>query len=386
MKRKLSLLLALVMALAVLAGCRSDAPAVTPPAPNGEEEAASYKIGIMTGTVSQGEEEFRMAENMKAKYGDMIVTATYPDNFSSETETTISNIIALASDPDIKAIVICQAVSGTAAAIDKIRETRPDMLFVLGTAHEDPQVISSKADIIMGLDQIKSALPIVERAHEAGAKTFIHYSFPRHLSSVTNSARVPLFQQYCEERGIKFVSVISPDPTGDSGLAGTQQFILEDVPRQLAEYGPDTAFFGTNCGMMEPLIKQVMAGGAILPQQCCPSPYHAYPAALNISIPADKQGDIDYIIEQIGIKVAEGGNSGRMSTYRMPMNMAFIEIGVEYAIKFIEGQTDGPMDEAVLRETIEEVAGEGVATVNYFELGDIILKNNFRMYSAHTIF
>ncbi len=386
MKRKLSLLLVLVMVFAVLAGCRSTEPAVTEGGNGAEAETNTYKIGIMTGTVSQGEEEFRMAENMKAKYGDMIVTTTYPDNFASETETTISNIIALASDPDVKAIVICQAPGGVAAAIDKVRETRPEMLFVLGTAHEDPEIISSKADVVLGLDAIQAALPIVERAHEAGAKTFIHYSFPRHLSSVTNSARVPLFQKYCEERGIKFVSVIAPDPTGDSGVAGTQQFILEDVPRQLAEYGPDTAFFGTNCAMMEPLIKQIMAGGAIMPQQCCPSPYHAYPAALNISIPEDKQGDIDYIIEQIGQKVAEGGNSGRMSTYRMPMNMAFIEIGVEYSRLFLEGQTDGRMDEAALRSVIDQVAGEGVATVDYYRLNDVVIENNFRMYCAHTVF
>ena len=41
---------------------------------------------------------------MKEKYGDMIVTSTYPDNFDKETETVISNAVAMASDPDVKAI------------------------------------------------------------------------------------------------------------------------------------------------------------------------------------------------------------------------------------------------------------------------------------------
>lgn len=70
--------------------------------PEETTEAPTYKIGILTGTVSQGEEEFRAAEQMKAKYGDMIITKTYPDNFMKETETTIANFMSMASDPDVK--------------------------------------------------------------------------------------------------------------------------------------------------------------------------------------------------------------------------------------------------------------------------------------------
>ena len=114
----------------------------------------NYKIGIITGTVSQGEEEYQAAQNMLTKYGDLIVTATYPDNFSSETETTIANVVSLASDPDVKAIVFVQAVPGASAAIDKVRETRPDMLFIAGVAAEDPATIASKADIVMLVDEI----------------------------------------------------------------------------------------------------------------------------------------------------------------------------------------------------------------------------------------
>ena len=44
-----------------------------------------------------------------------IITDTYPDNFMAETETTISKLVAFASDPDVKAIVMCQAVPGAKA-------------------------------------------------------------------------------------------------------------------------------------------------------------------------------------------------------------------------------------------------------------------------------
>lgn len=95
---------------------------------------------------------------MAATY-DNIVTATYPDNFSTETETTIANVVSLASDPEVKAIVFVQAVPGAAAAIDKVRETRPDMLFICGVVAEDPAVMASKADICFLADELTWATP-----------------------------------------------------------------------------------------------------------------------------------------------------------------------------------------------------------------------------------
>ncbi len=90
------------------------------------------------------------------------------------------------------------------------------------------------------------------RQKKLGAKTFVHYSFPRHMSQVLLSSRRELMKKKCAELGIEFVDATAPDPTGDSGLPGAQQFILEDVPKMVAKYGKDTAFFSTNCAMQIP--------------------------------------------------------------------------------------------------------------------------------------
>ena len=93
----------------------------------------TWKIAILTGTTSQGEEEFRAAERAQKADPEHIITDTYPDNFMAETETTISKLVAFASDPDVKAIVMCQAVPGAKAAFDKIRAMgRDDMLLIAG--------------------------------------------------------------------------------------------------------------------------------------------------------------------------------------------------------------------------------------------------------------
>ena len=371
-KRLLSLTLAATMALS-LAGCRGAEPAATTAASTetvattaaeGETAAEAettvpaedFKIGIITGTASQGDEEITQANKMKEKYGDMIVTSTYPDNFTTETETLISNAVAMASDPAVKAIVWCQAVPGTAAAIDKVRETRPDMIFIAGTPGEDPGVINPKADIVLQVDEPGCGVVIPPQAKEQGAKTMIHYSFPRHMSYALIVARHENLKKYCAENGIELVDVTAPDPTGDSGITGAQQFILEDVPRQIEKYGKDTVFFTTNCGMQEPLIRSVFENGAIYTLQCCPSPFHAFPAALNIDM-AGHEADVAYMMEQLQAKVDEAGMNGRVSTWGVPCNMLFVNAGVEYAKKVLEGKTNGVvLDDAVLRETLQECA------------------------------
>jgi hypothetical protein len=342
---KKTFILLLVAILVFTAGCGTKQPVSS----GGDTSSdVDYKIGIVTGTVSQGEEEFRAGENMVAKYGKMIKHITYPDKFSQEQETTISQVATLAADPDVKAIVFVQAVPGAAAAIDKVKETRPDILFILGVPHEDPDVIASRADIALELDQVQRGESIIHTARLMGAKTFVHYSFPRHMSMELLSARRDAFKETCDKLGIEFVEVDAPDPTSDAGTSGAQQFILEDVPRQVEKYGTDTAFFSTNCSMQEPLIKQALETGAIYPEQCCPSPYHAYPGALGIQIPKDKAGDLDYLSEQIAVKIGEKGGTGRFGTWNRPANVAIIEAAVEYSKAYAEGKLEKFDKEAII--------------------------------------
>lgn len=358
MKRKLVLLLAVLMAFLAV-GCRSE---------KASTDSKNYKIGIITGTVSQGEEEYQAAQNMLKEYGsDKIVTATYPDNFSTETEATIAQVVGLASDPEVKAIVFVQAVPGAAAAIDKVRETRPDMLFVCGVVAEDPATVASKADICLLVDEISMGTTVIEQAAKQGAKTFVHISFARHLSYATIATRREKFIETCEKLGIEYVEATAPDPTGDAGVSGAQQWIIENVPEYVKQYGEDTAFFSTNCAMMEPLIRTVAEQKAVFPQQCCPSPYHGYPAAMGIDVEGH-EGDVEYMLNSITEKVANFGNSGRMSTWKIPVNMLMIEAGVKYAIEFCEGRTDGRVDEDVLFKLFNDVAGgDKVSVSNYVD-------------------
>ena len=369
-------LLAIVLVFVMVMGMTACANNTAVPAP--AEAGGKYKIAIITGTVSQGEEEFRAAEKLKKDNPDMYVTATYPDNFSKEIETTISNTLSLVSDPDVKALVFLQAVPGASAAIAKAKEIKPDLLVIAGVSGEDPGTISPQADIILNADEIGMGTAVMDQARELGAKTFVHYSFPRHMSVATLAGRRDGLKARAAELGIEFVEANAPDPTGDSGLPGAQQFILEDVPKMIEKYGKDTAFFSTNCGMQEPLLKKVIEGGAISPQQCCPSPFHGYPGALGIKIPDDKAGDVEYILSEETRIITDAGNAGRMSTWTVPVNMLFVQAGAKYAQDYLDGKIKSKADMKAMINICSDIAGgpvsisklleDGVTYDNYYTL------------------
>lgn len=385
MKKLLAMTLAAAMTLSLTA-CTNDAPSSSGgDSSTGGDATASYKIAIITGTVSQGEEEFRQAEKMRDASGGKIITATYPDNFAKEQETTISNTVNLVSDPDVKGLVFLQAVPGAAAAIAKAKEINPDLIVVAGVIQEDPAVISAQADIILNADEVGMGTAIPRQAAAMGAKTFVQYSFPRHLSIQMIAERTRIMQEECEKLNITFISESAPDPLGDSGVSGAQQFILEDVPKKIAQYGKDTAFFATNCAMQEPLIKTISEGGAIMPQQCCPSPYHGYPGAFAIEIPEDKAGDVSYILEATSAKIDELGNSGRMSTWPVPVNMLFVEAGVKYIEGRLDGTITGTSDMADLTKICADIAGTEVQMGNYTESGTTY-DNIFTLLSGYYTF
>ncbi len=363
-----------LVTMAALSGCggaktpdQTAAQPGTPPAAEKPHVATvdiPFKIGIMTGTVSQGEDEFRAAQMISEKYPGHVKHVTYPDNFMNEQETTMGQMTGLAADPEVKVIVASQAVPGSVAALRKIREARPDIKIGFIEPHEDPVVVNAAADIIIQPDQLARGRSIMEKAKKMGVTTFIHYSFPRHMSQELTALRRDEMKKTAEELGIDFRFVTAPDPMAEGGLPATQQFVLEDIPREVAQFGTQTAFFSTNCGMMDPMIRAILATGAYFPEQCCPSPTHGYPTALGISIPPDKAGDFAYISEQNRMKIAEAGKTGHFSTWAAPEVIVATRAMVDLLVDSVQGKADYT-DTATLMRYMSETAGVPVTAKKY---------------------
>ncbi|MGE5174860.1 MAG: DUF3798 domain-containing protein [Hyphomicrobiales bacterium] len=332
------------------------------------ERKIDFKIGVMTGTVSQGEDEFRAGQMIIAKYGaDHVKQVTYPDNFMQEQETVIAQLVGLAADPDVKVIVVGQAIPGSIAALRKIREKRPDIKIAFVEPHEDPAMVNDEVDISIQPDQLARGRVIVETAKKMGVTDFVHYSFPRHMSQELLARRRDIMKATCAQNGIRFHFVTAPDPMGEGGLNATQQFVLEDVPRELKQFGQKTAFFSTNCGMMDPMIKSVLTNGGYIPEQCCPSPTHGYPTALGIAIPPEKAGDMEYISAENRRVIADHKMTGHFATWPVPEVMLSIRAMTDLLVDAQEGKADYK-DPAEVQKHMEALAaGHAITLTKYDE-------------------
>ena len=362
MKKFMSVLLVLAMALALVACGSSNTPAATTvaatEAPAAGDAAATeapaaedtnalvdadgnpFHVGIVTGSVSQSEDDRRGAEAFQAMYGEENVTlAIYPDNFTEELETTIQTIVNLSDDPEMKAIVVNQAVPGTTEAFRQIKERRPDIICIAGESHEDLPEIGSAADLTCNNDFVARGYLIIRTAHELGCDTFVHISFPRHMAYETMSRRVAIMRAACEEFGMKFVLETAPDPTSDVGVAGAQAYILEKVPEWVEKYGQKAAYFCTNDAHTEPLLKQLLEYGGYFIEADLPSPLMGYPGALGIDLTAEA-GDFEKILAKVESAICEKGGADRFGTWAYSYGYTVSAGLAQHAVNVLKGESE----------------------------------------------
>ena len=300
--------------------------------------APKFHIGIVTSTVSQGEDVVRGAERLIQMYGDvsrggMIKHVTYPDNFGSEMETVITQIAGLADDPLMKVVVVTEGVPGTAEAFRRIKEKNKNILCFTGQPQEDPNMIAGVADLAVNSDTLAMGYIMPLAAKKLGAKTYVHISFPRHMSYELLSRRRKVIEAACRDLGIRFAFETAPDPTSDVGVAGAQQYVLEKVPTWLNKYGKQTAFFSTNDAQVEPLLRQITELGGYYVQT--DSPLQGYAGALGIDLSKEK-GNWKAILSKIEQTVVSRGGKGRLATWPYPSGYCIVAGLAEYGKRVVE--------------------------------------------------
>jgi len=350
---------------------------------------APFHIGIVTPTVSQSEDNYRGAEALLKKYGDvadggMIRHLTSPDNFTTEMETTITQIVSLTDDPLMKVIVVDEAVPGTVEAFRRIMEKRPDIIRLAGTPHEDPNMIYPVASLVVRADDISRGYTIVYGAKQLGADTFVHISFPRHLSIELLSRRMRIMEEACKDLGLKFAQETAPDPTSDVGVAGAQQYILEKTPAWIEKYGKNTCFFTTNQTHIEPLLMQLTHchAGYFL-EADAPSPLKGYPGAFNVDLKKEK-GDWKAIMAKIEKAVVEAGMAGRLGTWAYSIGYATPAGLGEFGKWVVEGKAKLNDTEALKKALEVYTPGAGWRATYYTDANTGVKMKNYVLLMQDT--
>jgi hypothetical protein len=352
---------------------------------------AKFHIGVVTGTVSQSEDDLRGAEALIKEYGSvktggMVQHITYPDDFMSQQETFISSVVALADDPLMKAIVINQAIPGTTEAFKRVKAKRSDILLLAGEPHEDPLVIQSSADLALSADFVSRGYTIIWAAKQLGAKTFVHISFARHMSYESLGRRRAIMEEACNDLGLKFAFETAPDPTSDVGVPGAQQFILEKVPQWIEKYGKDTAFFCTNDAHTEPLLKQLFAYGGYFVEADLPSPLMGYPGALGLDL-SKEAGDFPAILKKVEAAVVAKGGKGRFGTWAFSYGYSLTAGLGEYAKNVIEGKAKKGSLNDVFKALAKYTPGAKWNGAYYVDMGTgVRAKNQVLIYMDTYVF
>lgn len=351
-----------------------------------------YQIGVVTGTVSQSEDGLRGAEELIKLYGNgdtdsgKIIHVTYPDNFMQEMETTISQIVSLADNPKIKAVIVGEGIPGTVEAFRRIREKRPEILLFVNSPHEDPEMIAKVSDLVINPDSLARGYLIVKSAYDLGAKKFMHISFPRHMSYELLSRRRNIMRQAAKDLGMEFIEMTAPDPVSDVGVAGAQQFILEQVPSWIKKYGKDTAFFVTNDSHTEPLLKRVAEMGGYFIEADLPSPTMGYPGALGIQFSEDEKGNWKKILAKVEKTVIEKGGANRMGTWAYSYNFSTTVALGEHAMNIIEKGGESNDLEAVKAILTKQTPGAKWNAMVYKDLDGVEKETFLSIYQDTYMF
>lgn len=352
------------------------------------KDGEDFHIGIITGTVSQGEDEFRAAQKAIELYGSadkggVIKHDTYPDRFEAEQETTISKIVAMADDPLMKAVIVNQSVPGTVAAFNQIREKRPDIILVNLVAQEDTVMVEKAADLVMDADNVSRGYRIIAAAKEMGAKKFAHITFPRHMSIELLALRRAIMEEACKDLGLEFISLNAPDPTTDIGIPGAQQYIAENIQPWIDKYGKDTAFFCTNDAHTEPLLRGVAAGGAIFVEQDLPSPIMGYPKAFSVDI-KDMAGDWQAINAAVEKAVIAKGGDKRMGTWAYSLGYSLTLGSLDHVMDVLKGQSELLNKEQIINSIQKYTEGAKWMAENYIDRASGETKENHFLLSQDT--
>jgi DNA-binding LacI/PurR family transcriptional regulator len=303
-----------------------------------------FHIAIVTGTREQGSDDHLGALEMIRRYGSsedggLVTHLIYPISFLNDPELTAELIASAASDPLLKAVVVNQAISGTAEGFRRIKARRPDVFCLSGEPHEDPGIITETADMVVAADYVARGYLIPYSARELGAKTLVHVTLPRHMTYFSMRQRAAVMERASAELGLGFHIEMAPDPTAPGGVEAARTFIAETLPEWLEKYGTATAFFATNDSHAEPLIAGITDLGGIFVEADIPSTLLGFPVALGVD-PEPLVGDWPGLLKAVEDAAAARGAAGRLGTWAWPLGFTQTAGLTEFGRMLAEGRSD----------------------------------------------
>ena len=186
-------------------------------------EPQQGKIAIITHSANIDQESYYAARAVVEKYGeDTVFHEVWPEQgmlFGGEDMEDMEDMEAIldiiAAMPEVKVLILHHATRNMNIAVDKLLETRSDILIIYSAdGYFDSKGASEaaqRADIALSINVVKMGQEIAGMAYEAGAKVFVWYCHVRYdqnyvLKPIIDGTEA-LIKFACERLGIEFVVV-----------------------------------------------------------------------------------------------------------------------------------------------------------------------------------
>ncbi|EQF23655.1 putative lipoprotein [Clostridioides difficile CD160] len=312
-----------------------------------------FKVAVVTQPLSENKVQYNIVEELakeyeeenkidkdkdgKAKVKQTIKHVVLPENFTSNIDNAINQIVKLADDKEIQAIVVSTDQAGLLPALQKVKEKRSEIITISAPMGDDKNQLSQYVDVNLGINIEERGKLLAEHSKEMGAKAFIHYASKDDLKDANIAKRLEKIKEACKNIGLQFVQVDTPNMNTEEDKNKVKQFLNEDIEKQVKKYGKDINVFGVNEYMDEVILTKALELKYIVAEQSNPSPTQTYPEVMGLKISKKDAQNYDKINDMISEKAKAAGMSNRLGGYPMPMDAFIPSLAIYLASEMVKG-------------------------------------------------
>ena len=349
MKKIISAILMISMLSISLVGCSSKKDT------ENETEAVVQnnvedKIAIVTEDKDENPDGYKAAEYISNIYklkkengfsNYIIQHEVMPKDFTNEDDKANEIIEKLSNDQDIKAVIFSSKKRGMLGYVNKLRESRDDILVLGADLNATDEELADNLDLSYISNTVLNGKNTVQLAKEMGAEAFILYYSDKDLRDKGNlSKKISEIESECELQNLTLDKVKVMDINSKEDEYKVKKFISEDINKKIYKYGYDINLYGTNYTMDDVILKMAIKNTltvAEVSDGCMANRmidfYRIYRKTLD-------NGNFNGFTKYISDESLKYEMNGRLGGIIMPIKIFTIYAAVDTAMAVIENDMD----------------------------------------------
>lgn len=302
------------------------------------------KVGVLCSPLGWGEENYRMTEKCIEKFGeDRIEVNSLPED--SDVQTIVSLASSMASNEEIGALVINEAVPGSIAAADAAKQANPELLVIMVNPSEEPSEVSKSADLAVMTVFNELTVAAADQAAEKNCKVMVLEVPVDQLGMERAQSRIAACQARCEELGIECVVNSLPSESDANSRPAMIQAAKEDVYNKLDEYGDDVGFMSFSSFCSTAVFTALCdEGRGYLVGTPDPGPFApGFMDAFGITADGEHVLDMEWTNKAIADALKAKGMDGHFCNWEIPYFSTMMYGSIAYSLAYLDG-TENTVD------------------------------------------